>query len=174
MLLINSLNNLKDIDAIATYGCPTSVEYESLIMKIVTKYLRKMKKMMGKTFNMHNFEWVFDKETRNYYYKTMKLNEEYKTHMDKFEYDIEFILDIMDIISNVENKILAWKNPALLLFGSHDTITRKSWNRYSNGYMCNNLVTGKIYRGHHITPCREEPFELNKLQPMIEFFKQQM
>lgn len=171
--LINSLDEIRDIDAIVTYGGPTSAEYNGFLLNYVYKFLKNMRKIMGSTFNMENYTWIFDKETRNYYYNVMKVKEEYKTDMDKFEYEVDFLFDVMDIIPIFEKKILEWKNPALVLFGTEDSITRHSMKKYSDGFVNEHFVAGHILDGHHITPCREEPSELYKFKPMMDFLNNQ-
>jgi len=173
ILLVNSLKSLNDIDSIVTYGGPTYYDVVGFYNKFIFKLLDKIKFLIGNNLDAENFMWVFDKETRNYYNNVMKNHEEYGTYTEKSFVNVDLLFEIFNIIPNIEADILAWNNPALLLFGTEDIVTKYSMKYYSDCYKNKNLETRLIHEGHHITPCRMENYELEKFQPMINFLKSQ-
>jgi hypothetical protein len=95
--------------------------------------------------------------------------ENYNYNFDSNTFN-EIIISINNYFFNLKN----WGKPVLLLFGVNDILTEKTCKYYNDNYKEENILIKHLKDASHITPCMESNIQLNKLTPVISFYKKNL
>jgi hypothetical protein len=168
--LVNAIQKNNLIGSIVNYGGPIK-EIENKRQKKFLQYLLNYLTTYNYGINLRNLvKYVFDDETCNYLHEVMLTDEEYGYKNYDFRFESYILKDVLKIVEQYIEIIKKWGKPTLLLFGSKDTLTKKTCDIYENNYSEKNLIIKHVSDASHITPCMESIFELSKLKPAISFY----
>ena len=114
---------------------------------------------------------IFDKETCIFLENIMLKDDDYCSKNYIFNFDSPMVVYVQETLDHYLDSITSWGKPALLLFGSNDRVTRKTLSYYRKKKISNNIKIKEIQNTSHITPCMDTRYQLSKLQPVVDFYK---
>ena len=170
-ILADVANMNPKIAGISTYGAPIFFERYFRFANLLRVVLKNTDKII-ETISMRRWMWVFDRETLAYYYDVMQRNPQYGATHYTYEYPSSFLMGFFNALINCRRELERWTKPSLMLYGKKDSLVSVSKLLYPNGWSNKNIHVRHIEDCCHVTPCREEPHELQKLEQIIPFFKQ--
>jgi pimeloyl-ACP methyl ester carboxylesterase len=169
--LVQSLQSNDRIKSIVNFGGPIK-EVEKISKIIFIKSLIKYVSYIKPSVNVKRFtSYIFDEETCDYLINVMLMDKNYGYQHYNFDGDLKMCRDILIFIDEYINLIKKWGKPALLLFGTHDTLVDNTRSYYYDGYVDNNVTVKHIPDCSHVTPCMESVHQLSKLNSVIKFYK---
>jgi len=125
------------------------------------------------TLNVRNLMGlVFDRETCRYMDEIMLVNEKYRGDNYVFDYVPSVYREVLNKIEDYLDLCKSWGKPVLLLFGSNDGVTKKSFKQFGHNQVDENIVFMHIQDASHVTPCMDSMFQISKFTPVVSFFKQ--
>jgi pimeloyl-ACP methyl ester carboxylesterase len=170
-ILANALLMNQYIGSIVNYGGPIK-DLQNTRNKNFVQYLIKYVSKYDYHVNIKNLiKYIFDKETSRYLYDIMFKDENYGYQNYNFDGDFSQIDGVITAIEQYFNTLLKWGKPVLLLFGSNDTLTKKTINYYKDSYNEGNITIKHISGASHITPCMESTLNLTKLNAALYFYQ---
>ena len=171
-VLAESLPNNEFLGSIVNYGGPIR-EFERKSQKSFIDYLMKYLSSYDYHINIrHLVKYVFDKETCRYLEEVMLKDEDYCYDNYTFDFDSNILLYFKRVVDDYLKLIKEWNKPALLLFGTEDGVTKKTFNYYQDNSVEDNILYKHIRGASHVTPCMDSKVQLSKLQPAVSFYKQ--
>ena len=171
-VLANTLKLNQKITSIVNYGGPT---YDLLAKRQYSFITYMMKYLTSFNYNIDTrnlFKYIFDVETSSYLIDVMLKDREFG--YENYDYIIDPFL-IRELIQQLEvyhETIKKWGKPAQLLFGTNDSLVRKSLKQMPDRYIDENITVKHIQGASHVTPCMDTESNISKLQPIIKFFKE--
>ncbi len=170
-VLANALSMNPYIGSIVNYGGPIK-ELEKTRQKNFLQYLLNYLTTYDYGINLRNLmKYIFDKETNRYLLNVMLKDKDYGYEHYDFNFDSHIFKDIVIILDQYFDTLKKWGKPALLLFGSNDTLTKKTCNYYKDNLIEENITIKHVHGASHVTPCMESTLNLSKLNPAISFYR---
>ena len=157
--------------AISTYGGPLSFERYWKLLNPLGKVMNKLEGHLSE-ISLKKLMWIFDEETVSYYYNVMTKKKEYGSNHYNFDYPYQYMMGFFRSFVNYTRELERWSKPSLVLYGKKDSFVRFSRFLFPDGYRDKKVLVKHIDNGCHVTPCREEPLEILKMEPVIPFFQQ--
>jgi hypothetical protein len=117
-------------------------------------------------------KYIFDKETCRYLKDVMLKDEDYAYDTYNFDIDSNMFMYFKRIITEYINLIKKWNKPALLLFGTEDSVTKKTIKYYQDKSIEDNIMIKHVLSASHVTPCMDSKYQLSKLQSAVSFYRQ--
>ncbi len=157
-VLADALSGNEYLDSIVNYGGPV-IELEGKRQKSFVSYLIKYLSSYNYSINVRNLlGQIFDKETCNFLEDVMLRDDEYCYGNYLFDFDSEMFTYVKQIVDDYTGLIKRWGKPALLLFGEHDGVTRKTLRFYPDKSIERNLMVMHIPKASHVTPCMDSKY----------------
>jgi hypothetical protein len=170
-VLAQSLKKNDGLDTIVNYGGPIR-ELEITRQRGFVDYLIRYLSEYNYSLNIKNLmRYIFDKETCDYLEDVMLKEEAYCSKNYNYVFESSMFLDFKNIVDEYIEIIKRWGNPALLLFGTEDGVTKKTLNHYADNTIDDNLIFKHIIGASHITPCMNSRYQLSKFEPAVKFMK---
>ena len=170
-VLANALSTNPHIGSIVNYGGPIK-ELEKTRQKNFLQYLINYLTTYDYGINLRNLvKYVFDKETSRYLIDVMLKDKDYGYEHYDFHFDSHIFKDAIKILDKYFVTLKNWGKPGLLLFGSKDTLTKRTCNYYQDNFIEENLTVKHLHGASHVTPCMESIHNLSKLKPVISFYR---
>ena len=117
-------------------------------------------------------KYIFDKETTRYLEEVMLHEPLYCSENYDFTIEPSMFTNLQKTITQYLASIEKWGKPALLLFGSEDRVTSRTFNHYPDNHVDNNILFKHINGASHITPCMQTHHQLRKLEPIVSFYRE--
>ena len=169
-VLANALSTNPHIGSIVNYGGPIK-ELEKTRQKNFLQYLINYLTTYDYGIDLRNLvKYVFDKETSRYLIDVMLQDKDYGYEHYDFHLDSYIFKDAIKTLDQYFVTLKNWGNPGLLLFGSEDTLTKRTCNYYQDNFIEENLTLKHLHGASHVTPCMESIHNLSKLKPAISFY----
>jgi pimeloyl-ACP methyl ester carboxylesterase len=170
-VLANALSMNPYMGSIVNYGGPIK-EIENQRKKNFLQYLITYLTKYDYGVNLRNLvKYVFDKETSRYLIEVMLKDKDYGCEYYDFNFDSQIVKDFVKIIEQYFDSLQKWGKPVLLLFGSNDTLTKKTCNYYKDNFKLDNITIKHLHGASHVTPCMESLLNLSKLNPALTFYR---
>ena len=169
-ILVNAVGSCRSVVAASTYGGPTAPRNMGRYLKYMS-WILKGGFLRNRKFSVYDFSKLFDEETREYFYDVMMKRDEYGGNHYSLEFEFSYLLDSIDFLINYLDRFRGWNRPVLVSFGENDSVVKSSRHRYGDADRIGNVEFRVIPEACHITPCREEPFEISKLKPIKDFLE---
>ncbi len=170
-VLAEALPNNEFLGSIVNYGGPIR-ELVGKRQNSFIDYLVRYLSTYDYGINIRQLvKYIFDKETCRYLEDVMLKDEGYCYDNYIFDFDSNILMYIKGIIDVYFNLIKEWGNPALLLFGTEDGVTKRTLNFYPDKFVVDNILFKHIRGASHVTPCMDSMVQLSKLQPVVSFYK---
>ena len=171
-VLANALSTNKYFNCIVNFGGPIK-ELETRGKRNVFQYVIDYLSTYNYKIDLRNLtNYIFDKETNRYLQNVMLKEKEYGYEHYDFIFEPSIFREMTQIILNYFDTLIKWDNPALLLFGSKDTLTKRTYNYFTNNYINKNIIFKHVNGASHVTPCMESKLSLSKLNDALSFFKE--
>ena len=170
-VLANNLKMNPKITSIVNYGGPTT----DLLAKRQYNFINYMMKYLTSfNYNIDTrnlFKYIFDVETSNYLIDVMLKGKEFGYENYNYIIDPFLIREMILQLEAYHDTIKKWGKPAMLLFGTNDSLVRKSLKQMPDGFIDQNITVNHIQNASHVTPCMDTMSNLSKLQPIITFYQ---
>jgi len=170
-VLANALQLNKKITSIVNYGGPTI----DLLAKRRYSFITYMMKYLT-TFNYNIdtrnlFKYIFDVETSNYLIDVMLKDSKFGHENYNYIIDPFLIRELIHQLEGYHETIKKWGRPTMFLYGTNDSLVRKSLKQMPDGHIDDNITVKHIQDASHVTPCMDTESNLSKLQPIIKFYQ---
>ena len=167
-ILTNALPMNRCVGSIINYGGPIN-DLQSTRQRNFVQYLITYLNTYDYNINIRKLvKHIFDKETSRYLIEVMLKDKNYG--YQDFTFDSQIVNDIINTVDQYFDTLKQWGKPVLLLFGTNDTLTKKTSNYYEDNSVEDNITIKHLQDASHVTPCMESIFELSKLNPAIKFY----
>lgn len=171
-VLANALKTNKYFTCIVNFGGPIK-ELEATGKRNVLQYVIDYLSTYNYKIDLKNLtNYIFDKETSRYLENIMLKEKEYGYEYYDFNLEPRIFQEVTQIILSYFDSLIDWGKPALLLFGSEDKLTKRTYNYYINNYKNKNVIIKQIKGASHVIPCMESKLNLSKLNDAINFFNE--
>ena len=169
-VLANALSTNSHIGSIVNYGGPIK-ELEKTRQKNFLQYLINYLTTYDYGIDLRNLvKFVFDKETSRYLIEVMLKDKDYGYEHYDFHFDSYIFKDAIKTLDQYFVTLKNWGKPGLLLFGSKDTLTKRTCKYYQDNLIEENITVKHLQGASHVTPCMESIHNLSKLRPAISFY----
>ena len=170
-VLANTLKLNQKITSIVNYGGPTI----DLLARRQYSFITYMMKYLT-TFNYNIdtrnlFKYIFDVETSNYLIDVMLKDSQFGHENYNYIIDPFLIRELIHQLEDYHDAIKKWGKPAKLLFGTNDSLVRKSLKQMPDGFIDENISVNHMQDASHVKPCMDTESNLSKLQPIIKFYQ---
>lgn len=170
-VLANALKLNPKITSIVNYGGPT---FDLLAKRQYNFITYMMKYLTSFNYNIDTrnlFKYIFDVETSNYLIDVMLKDREFGHENYDYIIDPFLIRELIQQLEGYHETIKKWGKPAQLLFGTNDSLVRKSLKQMPDGFIDENITVNHIQYASHVTPCMDTESNISKLKPIIKFYK---
>jgi pimeloyl-ACP methyl ester carboxylesterase len=170
-VLANSLSSNPHLGSIVNYGGPIK-ELEKTRQKNLIQYLINYLSTYDYKIDVRNLiNYIFDGETCRYLQEVMLKDKDYGYENYDFTFDSNIFKDVSQVIEHYEELLKKWEKPVLLLFGTEDTLTKRTRKYYKNNQKSENITIKHIKGASHVTPCMETKNNLTKLNDVLAFYR---
>jgi hypothetical protein len=170
-VLVNALSKNDKIKFIVNYGGPTKHVLKQRQLNLIFYMIRYFSKYNYLLDFKNLIKYIFDDETKDYFYNVMLKEDEFGYKNYNFQIDSSIFREGVKLLEEYFEIIKKWGKPTLLLFGSEDPITKKTKKHLPEGFLEDNILVKYIQNASHITPCMDTKINLEKLDPIIKFYK---
>ena len=171
-VLVNTLKMNEQITSLVNYGGPTTdllARRQYSFINYMMKYLTSFNYNID-TRNL--FKYIFDVETSNYLLDVMLKDEVFGYENYNYIINPFLINELVQQLETYHETITKWGKPTMFLFGTNDSLVKKSLKQMPDGYNEDNISVKHIQDASHVTPCMDTERSLSKLQPIISFYQE--
>jgi pimeloyl-ACP methyl ester carboxylesterase len=171
-VLVNTLKMNEQITSLVNYGGPTT----DLLARRQYNFINYMMKYLTSfNYNIDTrnlFKYIFDVETSNYLLDVMLKDEVFGYENYNYIINPFLIRELVQQLETYHETITKWGKPTMFLFGTNDSLVKKSLKQMPDGYNEDNISVKHIQDASHVTPCMDTERNLSKLQPIISFYQE--
>lgn len=170
-VLADAVHLNERISHIATYGGPTEHLLRNREKGFLNYLLNYLYSFNYKVDLRNLLQYVFDKETLIFLNEVMMQDPAFGYEHYDFNLDPDIILDALDILSGYIQKLKDWGKPTMMMFGTNDTLVKKSRKALPDGYIDENILVKHIKNASHVTPCMNRHVDLRKMDALLLFHR---
>ena len=159
------------ISHIATYGSPTDHLLRNREKGFLNYLLGYLYSFDYKVDVRNLLQYVFDKETLKFMNDVMMRDPEFGHEHYDFDLNPDILQDAVAILSGYVKKLRDWGKPTMMMFGTKDTLVKKSRNALPDGYIDENILVKHVKHASHVTPCMDSLVNLMKLDAILLFHR---
>ncbi len=159
------------ISHIVTYGGPTEHLIRNREKRFLNYLLGYLYSFDYKIDLRNLFQYVFDKETLRFLNDVMMRDPEFGHEHYDYNLDSDITQDALGVLSGYFEKLKDWGKPAMMMFGTNDTLVKKSRDALPDGCIDENILVKHIKHASHVTPCMDNRVHLMKLDSLLLFHR---